>query len=124
MAAVVPGMVEAGLVGLREFGTKSFAEMIQPALELAEGFPIDEMRAGAIARSRRFFDLWPDSKRVFMPEGHMPTPGEMFRQPDLARTIRNMMAAEKKALAAGKSRVEAIDAVPDYFYPGEVAQKI
>src|SRR5437763_7699191 len=85
MPALVPGMVEAGLVALREFGTKSFAEMIQPALELAEGFPIDEMRAGAIARSRRFFDLWPDSKRVFMPDGHIPTPGEMFRQPDLAR---------------------------------------
>src|SRR5712692_2093016 len=124
MPALVPGMVEAGLVALREFGTKSFAEMVQPALELAEGFPIDEMRAGSIARSRRFFDLWPDSKRVFMPDGHIPAPGEMFRQPDLARTIRAMMAAEKKALAAGKSRVEAIDAVRDYFYRGEVAQKI
>ncbi len=124
MPALVPGMVEAGLVALREFGTKSFSEMVQPALELAEGFPIDEMRAGSIARSRRFFDLWPDSKRVFMPDGHIPAPGEMFRQPDLARTIRAMMAAEKKALAAGKSRVEAIDAVRDYFYRGEVAQKI
>ncbi len=124
MPALVPGMVEAGLVALREFGTKSFSEMVQPALELAEGFPIDEMRAGSIARSRRFFDLWPDSKRVFMPDGHIPAPGEMFRQPDLARTIRAMMAAERKALAAGKNRVEAIDAVRDYFYRGEVAQKI
>src|SRR5579862_5326853 len=56
MSALVPGMVESGLVALREFGTKSFAEMVQPALELADGFPIDEMRSGAIARSRRFFD--------------------------------------------------------------------
>lgn len=124
MPALVPSMVDAGLVAIREFGTKSFSEIIQPALELADGFPIDEMRAGSIARSRRFFDLWPDSKRVFMPEGHVPMPGEIFRQPDLARTLRGMVDAEKKALAAGKSRVEAIDAVRDYFYRGEVAHKI
>ena len=124
MPALVPGMVESGLVALREFGTKSFSEVAQPATELADGFPIDEMRAGSIARSRRFFDLWPDSKRVFMPEGHTPMPGEIFRQPDLARTLRGMMDAEKKALAAGKSRVEAIDAIRDYFYRGEIAHKI
>lgn len=124
MPALVPGMVEAGLVALREFGTKSFAEIVQPAIELADGFPIDEMRAGSIARSRRFFDLWPDSKRVFMPEGHIPMPGEIFRQPDLARTLRGMVDAEKKALAAGKNRADAIDAVRDYFYRGEVAHKV
>jgi gamma-glutamyltranspeptidase/glutathione hydrolase len=124
MPALVPGMVEAGLVTLREFGTKSFSDVVQPAVELADGFPIDEMRAGSIARSRRFFDLWPDSKRVFMPEGHVPMPGEIFHQPDLARTLRGMMDAEKKALAAGKNRAEAIDAIRDYFYRGEIAHKI
>ncbi len=124
MPALVPGMIEAGLVALREFGTKSFGEVAQPAIELADGFPIDEMRAGSIARSRRFFDLWPDSKRVFMPGGRVPSPGDIFKQPDLARTLRSMVDAEKKALAAGKSRAEAIDAVRDYFYRGEVAHKI
>ena len=51
-------------------------------------------------------------------------PGEIFRQPDLARTLRGMVEAEKKALAAGASRVAAIDAVRDYFYRGEIAKKI
>lgn len=124
MPALVPGMVEAGLVALRDFGTKSFSEVVEPAIELADGFPIDEMRAGSIARSRRFFDLWPDSKRVFMPNGRVPMPGEIFHQPDLARTLRSMVEAEKKALAAGKSREQAIDAVSDYFYRGEIAHKI
>jgi gamma-glutamyltranspeptidase/glutathione hydrolase len=124
MPALVPGMPEAGLVALREFGTKSFSEVVQPAIELADGFPIDEMRAGSIARSRRFFDYWPDSKRVFMPDGHIPMPGEIFHQPDLARTLRAMVEVEKKALAAGKNRAEAIDAVRDYFYRGEIAHKI
>src|SRR5260370_4133404 len=107
MPALVPGMVEAGLVALRDFGTKSFGEAIQAAIELADGLAIDEARAGAIARSRRFFDLWPDSKKTFLPEGQVPMPRELFRQPNLARTLRSMAAAEKKALAAGPPRAGA-----------------
>jgi gamma-glutamyltranspeptidase/glutathione hydrolase len=124
MPALVPGMVEAGLVALREFGTKSFAEVAQPAIDLADGMAIDEMRAGAIARSRRFLDLWPDSKKTFMPDGQVPMPGEVFRQPNLARTLRSMVAAEKKALASGGNRTAGIDGVRDFFYRGDIAHRI
>ncbi len=124
MPALVPSMVEAGLVALRDYGTKSFNDVIQPAIELADGLAIDEMRSGTIARSRRFFDLWPDSKKTFMPNGQVPMPGEIFHQPNLARTLRSMAAAEKKALAAGASRAAAIDAVRDFFYRGEIAHRI
>src|SRR5438270_6700128 len=106
MPVLVPSMVDAGLVALREYGTKSFAEVIAPAIELADGMPIDEMRAGSIERGKRFFEFWPSSKRVFAPGGRAPLPGEIFRQPDLARTLRSMAEAEHKALAAGHSRVE------------------
>jgi gamma-glutamyltranspeptidase/glutathione hydrolase len=98
--------------------------VMAPAIELADGMPIDESRAASIARSRRFFTLWPSSQHVFLPNGRAPMPGETFRQPDLARTMRSMVAAEKTALNAGKSRVDAIDAVRDYFYRGEIARKI
>jgi gamma-glutamyltranspeptidase/glutathione hydrolase len=124
MPALVPSMVDAGLVALRDFGSKSFSEEIQPAVELADGLAIDEMRAGTIARVRRFLDLWPDSKKTFMPDGQVPMPGEIFRQPNLAKTLRAMAAAEKKALAAGASRVAAIDAVRDFFYRGDIAHRI
>jgi gamma-glutamyltranspeptidase / glutathione hydrolase len=124
MPALVPSMVESGLVALREYGTKSFAEVIQPAVELADGLAIDEMRSSTIAHSRRFFDLWPDSKKTFMPEGQVPMVGEVFHQPNLARTLRSMVAAEKKALASGASRAAAIDAVRDYFYRGDIAHRI
>src|ERR1700722_4302517 len=124
LPALVTSMVESGLVALREFGTKSFSETIEPAIELADGMAIDEMRSGSIARSRRFFDLWPDSKKTFLPDGRVPLPGEIFHQPNLARTLRSMAAAEKKALAAGASRAAAIDAVADYFYRGEIAHRI
>jgi gamma-glutamyltranspeptidase / glutathione hydrolase len=82
------------------------------------------MRANTIAASRGFFDLWPTSKAHFMPNGRLPQVGEIFRQPDTARTLRAMAEAEKKALAAGATRVAAIDAVRDYFYRGEIAKKI
>ena len=124
LPALVPGMVDAGLVALKEFGTKSFAEVIAPAIEHADGYVIDDMRARAFANSVEFFNLWPTSKAHFLPNGRAPRTGEIFRQPTLAATLRAMADAEKKALAAGKNRKAAIDAVRDYFYRGEVAKKI
>lgn len=121
MPALVPGMVEAGLVALREYGTKSFSEVIQPAIELADGAPLDETRAMTISGTRKFFDLWPTSKAVFIGGMERLAIGAMFRQPDLARTLRAMADAEKKA---GGTRVQKIDAVRDYFYRGPVAKKI
>ncbi len=52
------------------------------------------------------------------------SPGEIFRQPDLARTLRAMADAEKKALAGGASRAKAFDAVRDYFYRGDIARRM
>lgn len=124
MPALVPGMVDAALLALREFGTKPLSEVIAPAIELADGTPLDETRANAIARSRRFFELWPTSKHVFTPEGRLLMPGDTFHQPDLAKTMRMMVIAEREALKAGKNRAAAIDAVRDYFYRGEIARKI
>jgi gamma-glutamyltranspeptidase/glutathione hydrolase len=124
MCALVPGMPDAVLVALRDYGTKSFNEVILPSLEDADGQAIDEIRSGSIDGSREFFTLWPTSMEHFVPGGKVAQPGEIFRQPDLARTLRAMAAAEKKALASGATREAAIDAVRDYFYRGEVARKI
>src|ERR1051325_4043563 len=90
LSALVPGMPEAGLVALREYGTKSFSDAVQPAIELADGFPLDELRSFSLASSVKYFEQWPTSKRVFMPNGRIAQPGDIFRQPDLARTLRAM----------------------------------
>jgi gamma-glutamyltranspeptidase/glutathione hydrolase len=124
LPALVPGMVEAALVTLREYGTKSFAEIVQPAIELADGFPVDEMRVHAVVNSMKYLEAWPDSKRTFLPNGRPPQPGDIFRQADLARTLRAMADAEKRAAAAGANRSKAIDAVGDFFYRGEIAHRI
>jgi gamma-glutamyltranspeptidase / glutathione hydrolase len=124
LPALVPGMVEAALVALREYGTKPFSEVAAPAIDLAGGWPLDETRAAAIARSRRFLERWPASRRVFLPGGRAPIAGEILRQPDLARTLRAMADAETRALAAGAGREGAIDAVRDFFYRGDIARRI
>ncbi|MEX2301370.1 MAG: gamma-glutamyltransferase family protein [Bryobacterales bacterium] len=124
LPALVPGMVDAGLLALREFGTKSFEEVIQPAIQLADGFPIDRTRSRSISDAVQFLKRFPTSLTVFAPQGQLPQPGEIFRQPDLARTLRSMVAAEQKARDKGANREDAIDAVRDYFYRGEIARKI
>lgn len=124
LCALVPGMPDAALVALRDYGTKSFSDIVEPAIELADGFPLDELRAFSIASSVKYFEQWPSSRRVFLPDGRVPQAGEIFRQPDLARTLRAMTAVEKKALASGVGRAKAIDAVRDYFYRGDIAHRI
>lgn len=124
LPAVVPGMVDSGLAALQLYGTKSFAEVVQPAVDLADGHPIDEMRARSIASATRFLQRFPTSLAVFSPGNVIPRPGDVFRQTNLAKTLRAMVAAEKRALAAGKTREQAIQAVRDYFYRGEIARKI
>lgn len=124
MPALVPGMVDAALLALREYGTVSFADAVAPAIELADGAPIDESRAGSIAQSARFFELWPVSKATFMPNGRPPRPGEVFRQPALAKTLRELVNAETQALKKGAKREAALDAVRDEFYRGSIARRI
>ena len=124
IAALVPGMVDAALVALERFGNLSVAEVMAPAIELAEGMPMDETRAQSIVRYRAFLLLWPTSVGVFLPGRRPVRPGEIFRQLDLAATMRAMVGAEAKARSAGAGRAEAIASVRDYFYRGEVARKI
>ena len=78
LPTLVPGMVDAGLLALKEYGTKSFEEAIQPALDLAIGFPIDNQRAQSIAQAGRFLQAFPTSFAVYAPDAMIPRPGDIF----------------------------------------------
>jgi gamma-glutamyltranspeptidase/glutathione hydrolase len=117
-------MPDAALVALREFGTMRVEDVLLPAVELAEGTAIDEPRVRSILSTQKILEIYPSSSRVFLPEGAPPRAGEIFRQPDLARTLRSLIEAEKRSLAAGAPRGQAIDAVRDAFYRGEIAKRI
>jgi gamma-glutamyltranspeptidase/glutathione hydrolase len=122
LSATVPAVLDACVVALDQFGTKSLAEVMQPAIELADGFPLDELRVEYIKTRGPVFSQWPDAKRIFLPNGQTPKVGDVFVQADLARTLRAITAAEKRN--AGKGRHAALMAARDHFYRGPVGKRI
>lgn len=122
LPATVPGVLDAAIVALDKFGTKSLAEVIEPAIELADGFPIDELRVAYIERTRKVFEAWPETAKLFLPGGRAPKVGEIFSQPQLARTLREIVAAERAAASRGRSA--ALSAARDHFYKGPIAKRI
>jgi len=122
LSATVPAVLDACVVALDRFGTKSLAEVMQPAIELADGFPIDELRVQYIKTRAPIFSHWPDAKRVFLPNGQVPNVGDIFVQADLARTLRAITAAEKQN--ARRGRHAALLAARDHFYRGPIGKRI
>ena len=127
LAAVTPGTPGGLMLMLAEYGTLSLAEVLAPSIELADGYPIDAETADNIERWKDKLKEWPYSKQVMLPHlgeaREAPRAGEIFRQPDLAATLRKLVEAEAQALAAGKSRKDAIQAAYDRFYRGDIAQE-
>jgi gamma-glutamyltranspeptidase/glutathione hydrolase len=127
LAAVTPGTPGGILVMMAEFGKLSLAQVLAPAIELADGYPIEEQTAANIERWKEELRKWPESRRTFLiHEGNAreaPEAGEIFRQPELAATLRKMVEAEAKALKRGASRKQAIMAAYDRFYKGDIAEE-
>ena len=125
LAAVTPGTPGGIMVMLAEYGKLSLAEVLAPAIEMADGYPIEQQLVSTITRQRDWLMKWPESRRVMLPHpgDRPPAAGEIFKQPDLAATLRKLVEEEKQALAAGKSRRDAILAAYDRFYRGDIAQE-
>lgn len=128
LAAVTPGTPGGLMTMLAEFGTMSLAQILAPAIQLADGYPIEAQTANSIETNKAWVKQWKYSPPVFLPhqgqEREAPEAGELFRQPDLAATLRKLVDAEAQALKAGKSRKDAILAAFDRFYKGDIAQEI
>lgn len=127
LAAVTPGTPGGLLTMLAEFGTMSLKDVLAPAMTMAEGYPIEAQAVHSIERQKKRIEQWPYSRKVFLTHPgeswEAPRPGEMFHQPDLHATLEKLVEAEQSALAAGKSRKEAIYAAYDRFYKGDVARE-
>jgi gamma-glutamyltranspeptidase/glutathione hydrolase len=127
LSAVTPGTPGGLMLMLAEYGKLSLAEVLAPAIELADGYPIDAETADRIESWKAKLKEWPYSKAVMLPHlgqsREAPRAGEMFRQPDLAATLRKLVEAEQQALAAGRSRKAAIEAADERFYRGDIAQE-
>jgi len=114
LTVTVPGSLWGWQEALTRFGTKTFKDVLQPAIDYADqGFPItEEIASGwrmknALPLTGCCTEPDPDSVKTFYVDGHRPTTGTIFRNPDLARTLR---------LVQQQGR--------DVFYKGEVAKAI
>ena len=132
LAAVTPGTPGGLMVMLAEFGRLSLAQVLAPAMQMAEGYPVEKSQADNMERRRDVISRWSYSRAVFLPhldendaeKRAAPQAGEMFRQADLLATLQKLVATEADALASGKDRKQAIYAAYDRFYRGDIAAEI
>ena len=123
LAATLPAVVDAAAIALAAYGTRSLSDVLQPAIELADGFPMYTFLHNYLRSERAASEQYAWTKSTYYANGVTPA-GEMFRQPNLAATLRALAAAEKAALSRGASREQAIDAGRDAFYKGAIAREM
>ncbi|MFN9682322.1 MAG: gamma-glutamyltransferase family protein, partial [Bacteroidota bacterium] len=125
LAAVTPGTPGGLFTMLSEYGTMSLAQVLKPAMQMAEGYPMETSTADMIEKNKARIKNWPYSKKIFLPhlnEHREATEGgEIFVQKDLFEMLSKLVEAESSALKLGKSRKEAIQAAYDRFYRGDIA---
>jgi gamma-glutamyltranspeptidase/glutathione hydrolase len=127
LAAVTPGTPGGLMVMLAEYGTMSLEEVLKPAMQMAEGYPIEAQTANSIERGKKQIKEWLYSSKVFLThpgeKREAPYAGEIFVQKDLLATLKKLVETEQKALKKGKTRKEAIYAAYERFYKGDIAEE-
>ena len=120
---VVPAAPDAWITALEHFGTMSFGDVASYGIRFArDGFPMHPMMQEFIKKNEENYKQWPGSRKVFLPKGRPPEVGEVFKQPDLGRTMQYMVDQEKRA--ARKGRKAGLKAARDAFYKGDIARAI
>lgn len=120
LCASLPGVIDAWYLMLDRWGTMTFAQVLEQAIDVAEnGFPMGDGLARAIAGSKKI-QKYPTSKKLYFPDGTAPHPGDIFRNLDAARMLRKLVEAEQAM--AGQGRREGLRAARDRFYKGDIAK--
>ena len=124
LGATIPAVMDAMALALETRGTMRLEQVMLPAIELADGFPMYAFLRGFLLSERQATEQYEWSAKTYYPDGRVPEVGEMFRQPNLARTLRAIVAAEKRVFARTHNRVAAIRAGRNAFYTGDIAHRI
>ncbi len=125
-SAIVPADVDVWLAALARFGTISFEEAAQYALDLAEnGFHLHHRLKFSIDRGQDTARRWPYNEKYWLQNGEGRQPlGSLMVNTDLGKLIRYMIDAERKMLATEGTRADGIWAARDAFYKGEPARAV
>ena len=128
LAAVTPGTVGGLLTMEAEYGKLSLAQVLAPAIQMADGYPMEAQLSNTIEHYKDWIKKWKYAPAVMLTHPgaayEAPEPGEIFVQKDLAATWRKLVEAEAQALKAGKTRKQAIYAAYDRFYKGDIAREL
>ncbi|MDB5810066.1 MAG: Gamma-glutamyltransferase [Betaproteobacteria bacterium] len=123
LRSVVPAAPDSWITALERFGTMTFGEVASAAIRFAsEGFPMYPLMSEFITKNQSSYERYPASKKIFLPKGKPPQPGEMFVQADLGRTLQYMADVEKANKRKGRRL--ALRAARDAFYKGDIAAAI
>jgi gamma-glutamyltranspeptidase/glutathione hydrolase len=125
-AGTVPAVVDALAIAVAEFGTLPLTDVLAPAIALADGFPWYDFLTRYLVLNLKAVRQYPSGARIYLqgPEGSIPPVGSVFRQRELAATLRALAEAEGQALGQGLDRSAAIGAARDRFYRGDLGQRI
>jgi gamma-glutamyltranspeptidase/glutathione hydrolase len=105
----VPGCVDGWEVLRQRFGTRSLADLLEPTIRYAEdGVPVPEVIAGHWRNAESELRAHPDAARTYLPDGHAPRPGDVFRNPDLARSYRDLARDGRDAFYKGRIAREIV----------------
>jgi gamma-glutamyltranspeptidase/glutathione hydrolase len=103
-AAGVPGTVRGLELAQKKYGKQTWAELLQPAIELASnGFPVSHAMMQSLRYSAESLSQFPDSKRIFLKDGTFYDWNEILRQPDLARTLERIAHQGAKDFYEGET---------------------
>jgi gamma-glutamyltranspeptidase/glutathione hydrolase len=103
-AAGVPGTVRGLELAQKKYGKQSWAELVQPAIELASnGFPVSHAMMQSLRYSAESLSQYPDSKLIFLKDGAFYDWNEILRQPDLARTLERIAHQGAKDFYEGET---------------------
>ena len=106
LSIAVPGAVSGAAYAVKTYGTKPLAEVLAPAIEIADnGFPITEALAQGLQSGKAKLAKYPSSTKLWFKDGKPLAMGDIMRNPDLARTLRTIAAQG-----------------PDAFYKGDIAK--
>jgi gamma-glutamyltranspeptidase/glutathione hydrolase len=116
LPVTVPGTVDAWSALLERHGAMSLAQVLAPAIEYAEqGFPVSEIIAASWWRAEPRLQAHPDAARTYLVDGRRaPRPGEIFRQPNLARTLRQIAEGGRDAFYRGPIAEAIVQASEKY----------
>ncbi|MBI4521520.1 MAG: gamma-glutamyltransferase [Gemmatimonadetes bacterium] len=103
LAAGVPGSVMGMWEAHRRFGTKPWAELLAPAIRLADGFTVHERLSGSLSEYEERLRRFQSTAAVFLPGGRVPVVGDTFRQPDLAATLRRIAVSGADGFYRGQT---------------------